>query len=230
MGGARQGVPLNLTGAVTTPAGNLGAIGTADGIGAAANFNIPYSITSDGTNLYVTDTGNNTIRKIVIASGAVSTFAGLPNAVGSANGTGSAVTFSSPTGITTDGTNLYVADNINSTIRKIVIATGVVTTFAGTVGSVGSADGTGALAAFHYPVGITTDGTNLYVADTGNSIIRKIVISTGVVTTLAGLAGSFLANDGTGSVSRFNSPYCITSDGAKLYVADSFNQTIRQIK
>jgi len=76
-------------------------------------------------------------------------------------------------GVTTDGTNLYVADRTNHLIRKIVISTGAVTTLAGT-GSSGSANGTGTSASFHDPQGITTDGTNLYVADRGNHLIRKI--------------------------------------------------------
>ena len=72
-----------------------------------------------------------------------------------------------------DGTNLYVADYYNYLIRKIVISTGVVTTVAGT-GSSGSANGTGTSASFYRPRGITTDGTNLYVVDYVNDLIRKI--------------------------------------------------------
>ena len=92
----------------------------------------------------------------------------------------------------------------NHLIRKIVISTGVVTTLAGT-GSSGSANGTGTSASFNYPHGITTDGTNLYVAEYGNHLIRKIVISTGVVTTLAGTGSSGSAN-GTGTSASFYSP------------------------
>ena len=92
---------------------------------------------------------------------------------GSANGTGTSASFYNPNWITTDGTNLYVADSSNYLIRKIVISTGAVTTVAGT-GSSGSANGTGTLASFFNPMGITTDGTNLYVSDTYNHLIRKI--------------------------------------------------------
>jgi len=102
----------------------------------------------------------------------VTTLAGTGSS-GSANGTGTSASFYSPSGITTVGTNLYVSDNSNHLIRKIVISTGVVTTVAGT-GSSGSANGTGTSASFNYPIGITTDGTNLYVADTDNHLIRKI--------------------------------------------------------
>src|SRR5512143_2471243 len=111
--------------------------------------------------------------------GAVTTLAGTVGSFGISNGTGTAASFNQPIGLTTDGTNLYVADYANHAIRKIVIATGEVTTLAGTPGVLGSTDGTGAAAQFNFPSGITTNGTNLYVADTNNHIIRKVVITTG---------------------------------------------------
>ena len=110
-------------------------------------------------------------------STSVSTLAGTFPFPGRENshsdGTGTSASFYNPSGITTDGTNLYVSDYGNNLIHKIVISTGVVTTLAGT-GSSGSANGTGTSASFDYPWGITTDGTNLYVADHGNHLIRKI--------------------------------------------------------
>ena len=161
-------------------------------------------------------------------SGAVTTVAGT-GSTGSANGTGTSASFYNPAGITRDGTNLYVADHNNHLIRKIVISTGAVTTVAGT-GSSGSADNTtGTSASFNGPTGITTDGTNLYVADGNNHLIRKIVISTGVVTTVAGTGSSGSAN-GTGTSASFNQPSEITTDGINLYVADLGNHLIRQIE
>ncbi len=217
------------TGVVTTLAGTAGEYGSADGVGAAARFNYPYGITTDGTHLYVADTYNSTIRKIEIATGVVTTLAGTAGEYSSADGVGAAARFSDPQGITTDGAHLYVADSSNSTIRKVVIATGVVTTLAGTVGLSGSTDGTGAAARFYYPYGITTDGTHLYVADSENNTIRKVVIATGEVTTLVGTAGEYGSTDGTGAAARFRYPQGITSDGTHLYVADSSNGTIRKI-
>ena len=158
-------------------------------------------------------------------STAVTTLAG--DSSGFANGTGTSASFRNPWGITTDGTNLYVADKDNHLIRQIVIATGVVTTVAGTADN-GSSNGTGTAASFYEPLGITTDETNLYVVDSKNSLIRKIVISTGVVTTLAGTGSSGSAN-GTGTSASFNNPYGITTDGTNLYVGDTFNHLIRQI-
>jgi len=226
MGGAMQGNPLTLTTAVTTFAGSNYF---ADGTGAAARFDTPFGLTSDGTNLYVADTQNNTIRKIVIATGAVTTLAGTTGAwVGFADGIGAAASFNHPKGITIEGTNLYVADTDSNTIRKIVIATGAVTTLAGAL-QYGSADGIGTAARFKVPEGITSDGTNLYVADTQNNTIRKIVIATGEVTTLAGTAGQTGSADGIGAAARFSSPSGITVNGTNLYIADSDNKTIRKL-
>jgi len=104
----------------------------------------------------------------------VTTIAGKAGKTGSADGTGTGATFYSPIGITTDGTNLYVADTYNSTIRQIAIATGAVATVAGSSGWNAWYDGTGEDAAFYYPSGITTYGTTLYVADTSAQTIRKI--------------------------------------------------------
>ena len=223
------------TRAVTTLAGSLGVFGSTDGIGAAASFNGLVGITTDGTNLYVTDNFSHTIRKIAISTGAVTTFAGSAGDSGSSDGSGVSARFYKPWGITTDGKNLYVADTGNGLIRKIALSTGDVTTIAGTSGSFGWPDGTGSAAFFTAPTGITTDGTNLYVTDNtlSNSLttntIRKVVISTGVVTTLAGTGGTAGSSDGVGAAARFDNPAGIITDGTSLYVTDYLNCTIRMI-
>ncbi len=102
---------------------------------------------------------------------------GVPVTAGAADGTGTAATFNSPTGITTDGTKLYVADTRNNKTRQIVIATGVVSSLTGvanTAGAAGAADGAAAAASFNNPNDITTDGSSLYVVDESNNKIRKI--------------------------------------------------------
>jgi len=217
--------------AVTTLAGT-GSSGSANGTGTLASFKGPMGITTDGTNLYVSDTYNHLIRKIVISTGVVTTLAGTGSSGSADNSTGTLASFKDPMGITTDGTNLYVADFSDHVIRKIVISTGAVTTVAGKLwggaGDPGSANGTGTSASFYNPRGITTDGTNLYVADKGNHLIRKIVISTGVVTTLAGTGSSGSAN-GTGTSASFKGPCGITTDGTNLYVSDTYNHLIRKI-
>ena len=229
MGGSIQGTSLSLSGATSTLAGTAGILGSADGRGASAEFNDPNSVTTDGKNLYVADSVNHTIRKVVISTGEVTTLAGSAGLSGSSDGTGTSAGFNNPFGVTADGKNLYVADSGNHTIRKVVIATGKVTTLAGTAGSSGSTDNTGTSARFSNPNGITTDGTNLYVADSGNHTIRKVVIATEDVTTLAGTAGTSGSTDNTGTFAMFNDPHGITTDGTSLYVADSGNHTIRKV-
>src|SRR5207302_192934 len=158
------------------------------------------------------------------------TFAGLPP--GSADGTGGAARFNSPAGVTVDSAgNTYVADTVNSTIRKITPA-GIVTTFAGLAGNTGSANGTGSTARFNFPSGVAVDraGTgNIYVGDTSNFTIRQITPAD-VVTTLAGSPGVRGGANGTGSAATFYLPVGITVDSAgNIYVADQDVCTIRKI-
>ncbi|PKL07344.1 MAG: hypothetical protein CVV53_00110 [Spirochaetae bacterium HGW-Spirochaetae-9] len=165
------------TRAVSTIAGLTGAVGTAgwlDGAGAGALFSGPQGIATDGTNLYIADTGNNRIRQVKIADGATSTLAGS-GATGSLDAeTGINATFYGPSGITTDGAYLYIADSTNHKIRRVEIASPhSVTTLAGT-GSAGSTNGVGTAAAFYGPMGITTDGLNLFVSDYSGYSIRKV--------------------------------------------------------
>ncbi len=217
--------PVVGNGVVTTLAGD-GTPGFLDGTGTAAQFNEPRGITSDGTNLYIADTHNHSIRKIVIATGEVTTFAGDGTA-GFLDAPGTAAQFGGPEGITTDGTNLYVADTSNERIRQIDLATGEVTTLAGS-GHRGFFNGSASAAQFGGPQGITTDGTNLYVSEYWNHSIRKIDIATGEVTTLAG-DGTQGFRNGTGTAARFAIPEGITTDGTNLYVADYLNNRIRKV-
>lgn len=99
----------------------------------------------------------------------------------------------------------------------------IISTIAGAPTTGGNADGTGTDARFSLTTGITTDGVNLYVADTENHTIRKIVTSTGEVTTLAGTSGVSGFKDGAGATALFNYPQGIATDGTNLYVADTNN-------
>lgn len=204
--------------------------GTTNGYGSNARFTHPLALAADDAgNVFVADTENCTIRQINSA-GYASTFAGLAGSCGTNDGTGASARFYGPQGITVDGAGqLYVADTGNSTIRKITAA-GVVSTLAGAAGDVNSYDGLDANARFYHPEGLTIgpDG-NLYVADTWNHTIRRVTPG-GQVSTLAGLAGYYGCRDGTNSKARFNRPAAIAADSlTNLYVADSFNHTIRMI-
>lgn len=186
-------------GVVTTLAGLAGAPSHADGTGSAARFIRPDGITADAAgNVYITDTDyfpschfctrvNSTIRKIT-AAGVVSTIAGVPLTIGSADGIGSAAQFAYPKGITVDAAgNLYVADTQNDTIRKIA-PDGVVSTIAGRVGVVSSLDGLGTAAAFAFPKGITIDRVgNLFVTEAFT--VRKISTAAQVTTFAGNAAG-----------------------------------------
>lgn len=218
-------------GTVVTIAGAAGVAGDADGAGSTARFNSPSGLAVDTAgNVYVADTLNNTLR-MVTAAGVVSTIAGTAGAGGAVDAFGSAARFCGPQALVVDGAgNLYVADTNNGVIRKVVLATGEVTTIAGMAGSAGSADGAGTGARFDGPSGITRDSAgNLYVADTGNHSIRAITPG-GTVSTLAGMAGNSGGADGTGSAATFDGPSAVAVDGSgNVYVADTGNFTLRKV-
>ena len=248
------------TGDVTTLAGAAGA-GSVDAIGTAARFHVPSGIASDRAgNLYVADTGNDTIRQIVVGTRAVTTFAGRSGQAISRDGTGAAALFYAPSSIACDGVgNAYVSEPSTLNVRKIVLATGAVTSFAAVAGSPSGivSDGagnlyvgdgywntikkvvvatgevtalTGPVMSFGHPEGLATDGAgNLYVADRFNNAVRKVVIATGAVTTFAGVVGQRGSVDGTGAAARFNEPTGIASDGAGNLYVADGN-TIRKIE
>ena len=220
---------ITANGVVSTFAGQLGVAGTANGTGTAAQFDSPSGLAFDKSdNLYVSDTGNNTIRKIT-TSRVVSTFAGVAGTSGFLDGVTDSAQFNSPLGIAVapNGT-IYVADSGNHCIRAIT--SGGVSTFAGSSQNWGSADGTGTNASFNSPVGLAFDSrTNLFVADANNDTIRKITPNR-TVTTFAGAAGVDGSTDGAVTVARFRSPAELVFDRkGNLFVADSFNQTVRRI-
>ncbi len=212
---------------VSTLAGS--SFGFTDGLTTAAKFNFPTAICSvnNGStiDLYVVDSENNRIRK-VDSAGNVTTIAG--STYGSEDGPGATARFIQPKGICTDGNGyLYVTDWANNRIRKIVIATGVVSTLAGN--TKGYYDASGASAMFDHPFAICYGGNgDLYIVDSGNQKIRKVVLASGVVSTVAGSTQGY--SDGIGSAAQFNNPQGICSDlNGILYVTDLFNNKIRKI-
>jgi len=215
---------------VTTFAGMIGGSGSVDGVGGQARFRLPNSVAVDGAgNVFVADTGNNTVR-IIAPNGGVATFAGVSGDHGSFDGTGNKARFWAPFGIATDRSgNIFVADTANNTIRKITSA-GVVTTLAGQAGQPGNNDGFGQSARFRNPWSVAVDSQgNVFVADMSNDAIRKIT-PLGVVSTFAGQTGNSGNADGAGSHAQFNHPFAIAVDNAdNLYVSDSANHTIRKI-
>jgi sugar lactone lactonase YvrE len=264
------------TAQVATLAGST-PIGTADGIGGAARFNGVTGLAADATTLYVADTNNQLIRKVALATGEVSTLAGAAGQTGNADGADARFSYPSGLALDVDGTRLYVADRDNHQIRRVDVATGVVSTLAlnpvgpgltflsspeglaldgptlyvtdsgnhvvvavtaasgdaslvaGTAGMAGRVDAIGTKARFYGPTGIAADGAgNLFIMDVVNNAVRKIVIATGAVTTLAG--GTLGPDDGTGTAAHFYFPTQAVVDGVgELFIADSLNHTIRRL-
>src|SRR5688572_25591787 len=222
---------ITFFGVVTTLAGSAGNLGTSDGVGSAARFNLPRGVAVDSAgNVYVADTSNNAIRKIT-AAGVTTTLAG--GTAGSVDGTGNAAQFISPSGVAVDASGfVYVADTGNNSIRRIT-PEGVVTTLAGGLSpsNTGNTDGTGLAARFASPRGVAVDTSgSVYVADRDNNLVRRITAG-GVVTTLAGFSdGTTGSTDATGSAARFNAPSGVAVDASgNVYVADTGNKTIRRV-
>ena len=220
-------------GVVSTLAGTAGVAGSTDGAGTSALFNHPQAVAVDSTGaIYVADTFNDEIRKIVCAGTTastctVSTLAGSTTA-GHADGMGTAASFNHPEGIAVDALgNVYVADSLNNEIREIT-PTGLVTTVAGSTVA-GNVDGAGTSAEFNFPAGIAIDSAgSIYVADYNNNEIREIGRSE-MVSTLAGSGVSGDAN-GLGAAASFWGPMGVAVDSAgNVYVTDSFNNQIRLI-
>ena len=209
---------------VTTFAGG-GSGPEINGTGTEASFFAPAGLTVDKqNNVYVAEQGGCRVRKITPA-GVVTTLAGS-GTQGTADGTGTAASFTDAYGIgVSPNGNVYVASGVAHVIRKITPG-GVVTTFAGT-GSAGFTNGTGTAASLDIPTGVVVDGNgNLFVSELGNNCIRKIT-SAGVVTTFAGSTIGFA--DGTGTDAKFNGLFAIGLRGNYLYLADTGNQRIRKV-
>ncbi|HTI71084.1 MAG TPA: choice-of-anchor D domain-containing protein [Candidatus Limnocylindria bacterium] len=215
-------------GVVTTFAGKPGSPGSGEGASNLARFNDPSALTIDSAgNVYVADSGNNTIR-LISANGMVSTLAGKAGQVGTSDGFRSAARFNFPSGITLLGDQLWVADTQNHAIRTVTLQ-GQVSTIAGQAGTPGALDGIGRAATFRNPHGIAVDSQGyLFLADDKNHVVRSLSES-GVVNTVAGVAGSKGTNDGPSLGAKFSGPTGLTTDSSDtLFIADTANHVIRK--
>ncbi len=220
--GNNQIEKISPAGVITIIAGGR-TPGSANGTGLGASFNTPIGIAVDAAgNLYVADELNNLIRKITPA-GVVTTFAGS-GATGETDGAGIAAAFNRPIGIAVDPNgNVYVADYGGNKIRKITPG-GIVTTLAGS-GANGTADGTGAQASFFEPEGIAIDKSgSLYIADTGNDLIRKINPAGQVITVAGDVPGATDPNK------NFHQPLGIVLDASgNVYVSEFGGNIISEV-
>ncbi len=233
-------------GVVTVVAGsnNTFSHGTTDGPGNLALFSNPFGLATDNAgNIFVTDTGNHTIRKISPAGGTnwtVTTIAGDITQTnssgsilgGSTDGTNTVARFNGPYGLVVDSAGtIFVVDTGNYTIRKItpVGTNWVTTTLAGNPGYSGNANGTNSVARFNGSDGVAVDSAgNLFVADSGNFQIRKVTpMGTNWVVTTVGGGTWWGTNDGVGTAARFKNPAGIALDAAgTLIIADTSNNRI----
>ncbi len=203
-----------------------------DGPHDQARFWFPIDMAFAKGKLYVVDNFAQAIRTVDVATGDVVTLAGEKTISGNSDGVGIAahfnfVAYASASGgvgflsggITTDGTNLYIADTLNYAIRKTVIATGETTTIAG--GVQGTANGTGKAAQFTSPIGLTYDNGFLYIADYSDQTIRRMNLASGVVDGFIGLSGQAGDKDGDAATATLNYPFRIKADGlGNLYISE----------
>ncbi len=217
---------------VLTVIGGIEA-GYRDGSFAVARFNKPQgmALSADGNTLYVTDSGNHTLRAIDLVAETVRTLAGNgQQAVRLEGGIGPQVALSSPWDVARAGDTLYIAMAGAHQLWRYDIASGEVWTHAGS-GAEGLVDGPHALAQLAQPSGITTDQTLLYFADSEASAIRIAdVDSGGGVHTIVGTGlFDFGDRDGVGRAALLQHPLGIVYAEGMLYVADTYNNKIKQI-
>ncbi len=225
------------TGVITTIAGTGDTLFAGDG-GAATDASLydPTALALDASgNLYIADQSHHRIRMINITTGIITTIAG--NGIGGYSADSVAATASSlyyPSGLAFDTTgNLIIADWQNHRIRKVDMATGIITTIAGTGTSGYTGNGGAATAARLYrPSGVAFDRSgNLFISEYGNSTVRKIAAATGIITTIAGTSGIGYAGDGgPGTAAMLSQPLSVATDtSGNVYIADWRNNCIRLV-
>ena len=222
------------TGFISTFAGRLKSDPSGDsGAATAAQLNIPYGVAVDSSgNLYLSDAGNNRVRKVDATTGVITTVAG--SGAHGAGGDGAAATLaqlSTPYGVALDSdNNLYIADGRNNRIRKVTASTGFISTVAGGGSALGD-NGPATSAQLSSPRGVAVDSDgNLYIADTSNNRIRK-VDTAGMITTVVGDGTKGSSGDGgAATAAKLDAPYGVAVDGAdNIYIAEYNNHRVRKV-
>jgi sugar lactone lactonase YvrE len=223
------------TGIITTVAGNGSPGYTGPGLATAVRLNSPRGIqVAANGDLYIGDRSNEMIRKVTAATGMMTNYAGTGTAGYSGNGgLATLAQLRHPQGLhLTSAGDLYFADGDNHVIRKISAA-GIITAFAGT-GTAGYT-GNGGLATsarLNSPEAVhLAPSGDVYIADTGNNVIRKVAVGSGIISTIAGTAVAGFAGDGGPATSaRLDSPRGLAiSPSGIFYIADKNNHRIRRV-
>lgn len=235
-------VVAQTSGYITTYAGNGIAAYLGDSVLATvAELNGPAGLAvDDSNNLYIADYGNNMIRMVNYTTGIITTIAGngaySPDSgiYAGDGGLATAASLYNPSGIALDKAgNIYICDQSNNRIREIIKSSGIIITIAGNgTGSYSGDGGLATLATLKYPSELAFDTSgDLYIADWGNSVIRKLSMSTGIINTIAGNGIPGYSGDGLSATSaNLAAPSGLVFDKANnLYLSDWGNSTVRKI-
>ena len=227
-----------LSGTMRTVAGNGTWVYKQDGVPATnASIFLPGGVAIDGSgNIFLSDTSNNRVRRVDLASGLIATVAGSgsPGFSGD-NGPATLAGVNLPSGMVIDGAgDILFADSGNHAIRRLSLATGILSTIAGQLGQYGASgdNGLATAATLNTPEGLALDAAgNLFIADTNNHLIRRVDAATGIITTVAGLNAAASSGDGGPATAAYlNSPWSVSLDLAgNLFIADLGNNKIRKI-
>jgi sugar lactone lactonase YvrE len=223
------------TGTIHTLAGgSTASYGGDGGPAAAAYLNMPTDVVLDNAgNIYIADTGNNRIRKILASNGKIATIAGNGTAGYSGDGEpATAASLNGPYGVAVDGEgNVYIADTYNNAVRKIDEATGNISTVAGSYYGFAGDGGPASAAALRWPTGVALDSAeNLYIADQFNDCIRKVTPA-GIISTVAGSPiDAFYGDNGPAAAAGLNYAHGVgASPSGTAYIADTKNNRIRMV-
>ena len=230
--------PLAVDAQIITTVAGTGTAGYSGngGLATSAQMDGITSVVVDAAgNLYISDYYNNVIRRVDAVTGIMTTIAG--NTVAGYSGDGGLATsaeLNRPAGLVLDGLgNLYFADSANSVVRKINLTTGIITTLVGTgVGGYTGDGGPATSAQLYFPADVTLDPAgNLYIADGGNDVVRRVDRITGIITTFAGTGTvGFSGDGGLATGAQLGGPDALKFDAAgNLYIADTGNYRIRRI-
>lgn len=225
------------TGTITTVAGTLGSsgVGGDGGLATHAHLNSPNGVALDGRGkLYIADTANNVVRVVDLSNGVITPFAG--NYTQSYSGDGGAATsatLNSPWGVTVAPSGeVYIADQYNHCIRKVALDLSISTVIGDHNQGYGGDGGLAASAQLNEPASLAIDvAGNIYLADSGNNVVRKVSAATGIITTVVGNGlESFAGDQGPADQAGLYGPYTLALDGpGNLYIADLFHNRIRMV-